>query len=58
MAGLGLSVSPKAVGGPDARAAVRAVLRAWLPLPAAVLGMAVDHLPDPAVGALSNKLPM
>lgn len=49
VAGLHLGVSDKVLGHPDARSALRAVLRAWLPLPAAVLGMAVAHLPDPAV---------
>lgn len=33
---------------------VGSVSRAWLPSLAAVLGMATDHLPDPAVGALSR----
>jgi ribosome assembly protein 1 len=33
------------------RAAVKAVLKAWLPLSEAVLGMAVTHLPSPDVAA-------
>jgi hypothetical protein len=35
----------------DPRAAVKAVLKAWLPLSEAVLGMAVTHLPSPDVAA-------
>lgn len=35
----------------DPRAAVKAVLKAWLPLSEAVLGMAVTHLPSPYVAA-------
>jgi translation elongation factor EF-G len=45
--GLGARVPAKVLEGPDARAALRAVLRAWLPLSEAVLGMAVSHLPSP-----------
>jgi hypothetical protein len=47
--GLHLNVSAKVLGHPDPRMALRAALHAWLPLPEAVLGMAVEHLPDPAV---------
>ena len=36
---------------PDTRTALRAVLKAWLPLSEAVLSMAVEHLPDPATAA-------
>jgi hypothetical protein len=49
VAGLHLDVSAKVLGHPDPRVALRAVLHAWLPLPEAVLGMAVERLPDPAV---------
>lgn len=42
--------------GADPRAAVRAVLKAWLPLSEAVLGMAVAHLPSP-VAAAPVRLP-
>ncbi len=58
VAGLRLDVSAKALGHPDARTALRAVLRAWLPLSDAVLGMAVAHLPDPAVGCCSLHVPL
>jgi ribosome assembly protein 1 len=37
--------------GADPRGALRAVLRAWLPLSEAVLGMTVEHLPSPAAAA-------
>ena len=47
--GLGLGVSEKVLAHPDSRAALRAVLRAWLPLSEAVLGAAVDQLPSPIV---------
>ncbi len=40
-------VPDKALAHPEPRTALRAVLRAWLPLSEAVLGMAVEHLPDP-----------
>ena len=49
--GLGLSISDKALAHPDSRAALRSVLRAWLPLSEAVLGAAVDQLPSPRVRA-------
>ena len=47
--GLGLSISEKTVAHPDARTALRSVLRAWLPLSEAILGAAVDQLPSPQV---------
>ncbi len=47
--GLGLGVSDRVVAHPDPRTALRAVLRAWLPLSEAVLGAAVDQLPSPVV---------
>lgn len=40
-------VPAKALASPEARTALRAVLRAWLPLSEAVLGMAVAQLPNP-----------
>lgn len=45
---------------PDPRTVLRSVLKAWLPLSEAVLGMAVQHLPDPASaapGRLARLLP-
>lgn len=49
--GLSHAVPAKALESPDPRTALKAVLRAWLPLSEAVLGMAVTHLPSPAVAA-------
>lgn len=49
VAALGLKVDARAAAHPDARTALKAVLRAWLPLSDAVLGMAVQHLPCPTV---------
>ncbi|KAL4448964.1 hypothetical protein ABPG77_007681 [Micractinium sp. CCAP 211/92] len=50
--GLGLAgVPPRALQHPDARAALRSVLRAWLPLSEAVLSMAAEHLPSPVDAA-------
>lgn len=50
--GLGQQVPQKLLESPpDARTVLRAVLRAWLPLSEAVLGMAVEHLPSPAAAA-------
>ncbi|KAK9869094.1 hypothetical protein WJX84_011258 [Apatococcus fuscideae] len=40
-------VSEKALGHPDAKQALKTMLRAWLPLSDAVLGMALEQLPDP-----------
>lgn len=40
-------VPAKAMASPEARTALRAVLRAWLPLSEAVLGMAIAQLPSP-----------
>ena len=40
-------VPAKAMASPEARTALRAVLRTWLPLSEAVLGMAVAQLPSP-----------
>jgi ribosome assembly protein 1 len=44
-------VPAKVLEGGDPRAALKAVLRAWLPLSEAVLGMTVSHLPSPAAAA-------
>jgi ribosome assembly protein 1 len=44
-------VPAKLLEGGDPRAALKAVLRAWLPLSEAVLGMTVSHLPSPAAAA-------
>eukprot|EP00879_Flechtneria_rotunda_P027153 GHRR01029027.1.p1 GENE.GHRR01029027.1~~GHRR01029027.1.p1 ORF type:complete len:303 (+),score=101.08 GHRR01029027.1:1-909(+) len=49
--GLSHQVPARVLKGPDPRAAVKAVLHAWLPLSEAVLGMAVKHLPSPAAAA-------
>ena len=46
---LGLKVDARDAAHPDARTALKAVLRAWLPLGDAVLGMAAEHLPCPRV---------
>ncbi|KAK9830922.1 hypothetical protein WJX81_005694 [Elliptochloris bilobata] len=55
--GLALEQVPaKALVHPEARTALRAVLRAWLPLSEAVLGMAVDQLPSPRQAA-PQRLP-
>ena len=40
-------VSDKALAHPERRTALQSVLRAWLPLSEAVLGMVVEHLPNP-----------
>ncbi|KAG2439846.1 hypothetical protein HYH02_010478 [Chlamydomonas schloesseri] len=49
--GLGPLVPAKALEHGDPRQALRSVLRAWLPLSEAVLGMAVQQLPSPAAAA-------
>ncbi|EFJ51620.1 hypothetical protein VOLCADRAFT_56931, partial [Volvox carteri f. nagariensis] len=49
--GLGGLVPTKALEHPDPRQALRSVLRAWLPLSEAVLGMAAAQLPSPAAAA-------
>jgi ribosome assembly protein 1 len=49
--GLSPHVPAKLLEGGDPRAALKAVLRAWLPLSEAVLGMTVAHLPSPATAA-------
>jgi len=54
--GVAEAVSRRDLAGPDRRAALRAVLRAWLPLSDAVLSMAVRCLPDP-VAAAALRLP-
>ncbi|CAK0786123.1 hypothetical protein CVIRNUC_009336 [Coccomyxa viridis] len=55
--GLGLQhVSDKALAQADPKAALRAVMKSWLPLSEAVLGMAVEQLPDPA-SAAPERLP-
>lgn len=51
-----VQVSEKALAQADAKAALRTVMKAWLPLSEAVLGMAVEELPDP-VSAASERLP-
>ncbi|CAL8464184.1 g3719 [Coccomyxa elongata] len=50
--GLSLSqVSEKAISHPDAKTALRAVMRGWLPLSEAVLNMAAEQLPSPLEAA-------
>ncbi|KAF5828041.1 hypothetical protein DUNSADRAFT_18295 [Dunaliella salina] len=48
---LGHLVPTKALEHPDPKQALRAVMRAWLPLSEAVLGMAMMHLPAPLAAA-------
>lgn len=59
--GLGLQGIPeRALSTPDARSALRSVLRVWLPLSEAVLGMAKECLPSPPQAAperVSRLLP-
>lgn len=52
----GVQVSERALAQTDAKAALRAVMRSWLPLSEAVLGMAVEQLPDP-ITAAPERLP-
>ena len=42
-----MQVNAKALAHPDPKAALRAVMRSWLPLSEAVLNMTVNILPDP-----------
>ena len=49
-------VSEKAISHPDAKTALRAVMRGWLPLSEAVLSMAVEQLPSP-LEAAPERLP-
>ena len=51
-----MQVSDKALAQADPKAALRAVMKSWLPLSEAVLGMAVEQLPDPA-SAAPERLP-
>ncbi len=44
-------VSEKAISHPDAKTALRAVMRGWLPLSEAVLSMAAERLPSPLESA-------
>ena len=44
---LGAQVDVRGLARMESRAALRAVLRAWLPLAEAVLGMSVEVLPHP-----------
>ncbi|GFR43096.1 hypothetical protein Agub_g3927, partial [Astrephomene gubernaculifera] len=52
--GLGPLLAPRALEHPDPRQALRSVLRAWLPLSEAVLGMAAARLPSPPAAAPSR----
>lgn len=49
-------MSEKAISHPDAKTALRAVMRGWLPLSEAVLSMAVEQLPSP-LEAAPERLP-
>ncbi len=49
-----LQVPERVLQAGDARAALRAVLRSWLPLSEAVLGMATQHMPSPVAAAPSR----
>jgi hypothetical protein len=51
---LKVSVPPRDLNHADARVQLQSVLRSWLSLPNAVLGMVVDHLPSP-VAATPNR---
>ena len=51
-----MQVSDRALAQADPKAALRAVMKSWLPLSEAVLGMAVEQLPDP-ISAAPERLP-
>ena len=51
-----VQVSERALAQADPKAALRAVMKSWLPLSEAVLGMAVEQLPDP-ISAAPERLP-
>ncbi len=51
-----VQVSDRALAQNDAKAALRVVMKSWLPLSEAVLGMAVEQLPDP-ITAAPERLP-
>lgn len=51
---LGLEVPPRQLRGTDGTQKLRAVMRAWLPLASAVLGMVAKHLPSPTESATSR----
>ena len=51
---LGLTVPPRQLRGTDSTQKLRAVMRAWLPLAGAVLGMVAKHLPSPTESATSR----
>ena len=51
-----MQVSDKALAQADPKAALRAVMKSWLPLSEAVLGMAVEQLPNP-ISAAPERLP-
>ena len=52
----GAQVSDRALAQADAKAALRTVMKSWLPLSEAVLGMTVEQLPDP-ITAAPERLP-
>ena len=58
VANLGLQdmVSERALAHPDPKVALRSVMRAWIPLSEAILGIGVQHLPSP-VAAAKLRLP-
>lgn len=51
-----MQVGDRALAQADPKAALRAVMKSWLPLSEAVLGMAVEQLPDP-MAAAPERLP-
>lgn len=58
---LAVQVPEKVLSRPDARAALRLVMRTWLPLSEAVLGMVATTLPDPRTAVpdrLERLLPL
>lgn len=47
MASLQLKLPPRELAGQEWRGKLQAIFRRWLPIPNAVLGMVVKHLPSP-----------
>ena len=55
--GVSHQVPPRDLSGQDRRVALRAVLRAWLPLSTCILDMVVQQLPDPRAAA-QHRMPV
>ena len=55
--GVAQQVPARELNGPDRRAALRAVLRAWLPLSSCILDMVVQQLPSPRASA-AKRMPV